>query len=216
LSLTLPERLKTETRALHAAAERSAFMALLLCGRMERPAYCSMLRNLHAIYAELEPAIVRHAVHPLIAPVYAKALFRAPALESDLMALHGPGWASDIALRPAAVDYVARLREIDATQPGLMLAHAYVRYLGDLSGGQMLRRIVAQSAALAGERGVAFYDFGDAAATRDQADAFRAGLATVTAEATQANALVGEAKLAFGLHQRLFEELAIDAGLTKA
>ena len=206
---SLAERLKTETRALHTAAERSSFMSVLLRGRMERPAYCALLRNLHAIYAALEPAIVRHAGHPLIAPVYAPALFRTAALAHDLLVLHGQGWASEIALRPAAVAYVARLREIDTAQPALLLSHAYVRYLGDLSGGQMLRRVVARSAALAGERGVAFYDFGDVTATRDLTEGFRSGLASVSTDAAQSNALIDEAKLAFGLHQRLFDELAV-------
>jgi len=51
LTASLAERLKTETRALHTSAERSTFMGVLLRGRMERPAYCALLRNLHAIYA---------------------------------------------------------------------------------------------------------------------------------------------------------------------
>jgi heme oxygenase len=209
LSPSLPERLKTETRNLHTAAERSAFMSVLLSGGMERPAYSALLRNLHAIYATLEPALMRHAGHALLSPMLAPALFRTAALASDLQALHGPRWASEIDLQPAAAAYVARLSELDATQPALLLAHAYVRYLGDLSGGQMLRRIIAQSAGLAGERGVAFYDFGDATATRDLALAFRAGLASVSADAVQTDALIDEARQAFRLHQRLFDELAL-------
>jgi heme oxygenase len=215
LSASLAERLKTETRALHTVAERSTLMGALLGGRIERPAYCALLRNLHALYATLEPALTRHAAHALIAPVYFPALFRAAALASDLTVLHGLDWANGIALQPAALAYAARLREIDATQPGLLLAHAYVRYLGDLSGGQMLRRIVAHSGALAGERSVAFYDFGDPAATGELVAAFRTGLASVSSETTQPDALVDEAKLAFGLHQRLFDELAVDAGLNR-
>lgn len=210
---SLSERLKTETRVLHTAAERSTFMGVLLRGRIERAAYCALLCNLHAVYAALEPALTRHAAHPLIAPVHAPALFRAAALASDLATLHGPQWAGEIALQPATRAYVDRLHELDAAQPAGLLAHAYVRYLGDLSGGQVLRRIVAQSAALGGEHGVAFYDFGDAAATRRLTDAFRAGLASVSADPIQADALVDEARLAYGLHQRLFDELATASGL---
>ena len=212
LSPSIAGRLKAETRTLHMAAERSRFMSVLLSGRMERDTYCALLRNLSAVYAALETALTRHALHPLIAPVHAPALFRTAALARDLGALHGAGWAQTMALEAATVTYVARLRALDATQPGLLLAHAYVRYLGDLSGGQMLRRSVAQSGALAGARGVDFYDFGDPAATRALADAFRAGLASVAPEAALADALVDEAKLAFGLHQQLFDELATAAG----
>lgn len=208
MSPLLAERLRTETRALHTAAERSDFMGALLRGRMERPAYCALLRNLHAIYAALEPALQRHAQHPTIAPVFQPALWRTPALEHDLHALHGPGWPDALALQPAAAGYRSRLVELETSAPGLLLAHAYVRYLGDLSGGQRLRGIVANSVSAGGTPAVAFYDFGDAARTRVLTHAFRAGLGKVAVDRQQANALVDEAKLAFGLHQRLFDELA--------
>ena len=214
MSPSLAERLKTETRALHTAAERSAFMGVLLRGRMERPAYCALLRNLHAIYAVLEPALERQAQHPVIAPVYQPALWRTPALEHDLRVMHGPGWFGELPLQPAALDYSKRLSETEAAQPALLLSHAYVRYLGDLSGGQMLSGIVANSWPAGDACAVAFYDFGDAARTRELTQAFRAGLGAVEARPSLVDALVDEAKLAFGLHQRLFDELAIDCGLS--
>ena len=205
LTAPLAERLKAETRALHMAAERSVFMGALLRGELERPAYGALLRNLHAIYAVLEPALERHAGDPAIAPVYLPSLWRTRTLERDLLALHGPRWADELALQPAAIAYVERLREVDAAQPELLLAHAYVRYLGDLSGGQMLSGIVARSFQ---RDAVAFYDFGDAPATQALTQAFRAGLAAVPADERRIDALVGEARLSFGLHQRLFDELA--------
>jgi heme oxygenase (biliverdin-producing, ferredoxin) len=208
LNASLAERLKTETRALHTAAERSVFMSALLRRRMERPAYCALLRNLHAVYAVLEPSLERHAMHPMLAPVFLPPLWRTRALEQDLQALHGATWADELVLQPAAMSYVDRLRDLDASQPGLLLAHAYVRYLGDLSGGQMLKNIVAQSPLLDGAGAVAFYGFGDADSARELTQAFRDGLAAVAADDRQADALVDEAKLAFQLHQRLFEELA--------
>ena len=207
---SLAERLKTDTRSLHTAAERSRFMVALMRGQVDRAAYCALLRNLSAIYAALEPALARHAGHPLIRPVHVPALFRTAALARDLALLHGPRWADEIPLQPATRDYVARLHELDAGRPALLLAHAYVRYLGDLSGGQMLRRVVAQNPALGGERGVAFYEFGDPAATRALTDAFRAGLASLAPDPPDADALVAEAQRAFALHQRLFDGLAAE------
>ena len=176
---------------------------------MDRTAYCALLRNLHALYAALEPALERHANHPVIAPIFLPALWRSRALQHDLDALHGPGWAAAIALRPATAAYVDRLRLLDASRPALLLAHAYVRYLGDLSGGQLLRGIVAKSAALAGAKAIAFYDFGDALATRDLIHAFRAGLAAVPTDDRLADDLVGEARLAFEGHRQFFDQLAL-------
>lgn len=207
LNISFAERLKTETRALHTAAERSAFMRVLLNGRIGRLAYCALLRNLHALYAALEPALERHANLPEIAPVFLPALWRTRALQHDLAALHGPGWAEAISLQPATLTYVDRLRGLDDVHPALLLAHAYVRYLGDLSGGQLLRGVVLKNEALAGEAAIAFYDFGDALTTRDLAHTFRAGLAAVPTDDRLADALVDEAKRAFEGHRQLFDQL---------
>lgn len=218
LTERLPERLRSETRALHTAAERSRFMGELLRGRMDTPAYCALLRNLHAIYAVLEPALARHAAHPVIAPVLTTellpALWRSAALAADLRALHGPAWAEAIPLQPATVHYVERLHALAAAQPELLLAHAYVRYLGDLSGGQMLSHIVAASLTTPATPSIAFYDFGDAAQTQALTQAFRAGLGALVVDAGTADALVAEARLAFELHSALFDELALACGLS--
>ena len=212
---SLAERLKTETRALHTAAERSGFMGVLLRGQMERLAYCALLRNLHAIYAALEPALARHAQHAVIAPVFEPALARADALAADLLALHGPDWADAFELQPAAVRYARRLHEIDATQPAMLLAHAYVRYLGDLSGGQMLRRVVAEGMRLPAHTGTAVYNFGEPHEAQALNQGFRAGLDNVVIDAAGADALVAEAVLAFQSHRALFDELAQACGLAQ-
>jgi heme oxygenase len=212
LTSSLAQRLKTETRALHTSAERSAFMGELIRGRMRRDAYSALLRNLQPIYAALEPALDRQANHPGIAPIHLPALWRTKALEADLVSLHGEGWQDDIALQPVTPRYVARLHE---GGPETLLAHAYVRYLGDLSGGQMLRSIVARSMQLEGGAGTAFYDFGDAAQTLALTETFRRGLQEVVLDEAGVDAVVEEAKVAFGLHQTLFESLAIAAGLTE-
>lgn len=210
LKPSLSESLRTETRELHTLAERSAFMGVLLRGRMERPAYCAMLRNLIAIYAVLEPALDRHASDPLLSPLSFSQLRREGPLQADLDTLHGTGWLDAYAMQPATVDYVARLRTLDAVQPELLAAHSYVRYLGDLSGGQMLRRIVRQSMALPPGRGTAFYEFGTSEETVQLKQAFREGLEKLQPDEATTRAIVAEARLAFELHMQLFEELASD------
>ncbi len=213
MTQSLAERLRADTKALHTAAERSAFMQRLLRGEMPREAYCALLRNLQAIYAALEAALARHAALPALAPFPMRALRRAPALESDLTRLHGTDWRDAIALQPAALAYAQRLRELDASQPRLLLAHAYVRYLGDLSGGQLLRRIVARDFGIAeGEGGTAFYDFGAPPDAQALARAFRDALGEIALDAAGIEAVVGEAMSSFRRHARLFDELARQAG----
>ncbi len=208
MNINLAELLKTETRALHKAAERGVFLREMLGGRLDRLAYCGLLRNLHAIYAVLEQSLERHAQHPMIVAVFLPSLWRTCALEHDLLALHGASWADELALQASTTIYVGRLRKLAAEQPGLLLAHAYVRYLGDLSGGQMMRQVLATSATVGGADAVAFYEFGDELTTKGLEQTFRRGLGLTPIDEARARALVGEAKLAFELHQRIFGELA--------
>ncbi|CAN5867247.1 heme oxygenase (biliverdin-producing) [soil metagenome] len=207
---SLSESLRTETRVLHTQAERSTFMGVLLRGKMERPAYCAMLRNLHAIYAALEPALDRHVADPLLSPLSFAQLRREGPLQADLDTLHGADWRDAIAIQPTTVDYVARLRKLDEEEPALLAAHSYVRYLGDLSGGQMLRRIVRDSMALPPGEGTAFYEFGTPEETVQLKKAYREGLEQLQVDEATIAALVAEARLAFELHKQLFEELTTD------
>ena len=45
-------------------------------------------------------------------------------------------------------------------EPALLVSHAYVRYLGDLNGGQVLQRVVTGNAGLGSGIGTRFYEFG--------------------------------------------------------
>jgi heme oxygenase len=187
-------------------------MGSLIGGRLGRSGYVALMRNLHALYAALEAALNRHAGEPALAVLGAPHFHREGALASDLDALCGPGWRAALPLAPATAVYVARLQELADSQPVLLVAHAYVRYLGDLHGGQMLKRLVARSLAVSGEgapvAATRFYEFGTDDEVLALRQAFRAGLARVAADAATADRLVAEARWAFQLHVDLFTELA--------
>jgi heme oxygenase len=203
--LPLTTALREGTVALHREAERAGIMRELLRGRVTRGGYCALLRNLHALYMTLESALVRQAADPAIALISLPALARNQALAGDLEWLHGPHWEQDIPLQPAMVRYVERLDEVARTDPRVLLAHAYVRYLGDLSGGQIVHRVVASALALTEDSGLAFYRF----AERPEALAARLRIELDSiAQTPEAQAqLVDEARLAFRYHIELFEQL---------
>lgn len=218
MSIALPDLLREATWPLHREVERSGLMRRILGGRFERAQYVALLHNLHAIYATLEPLLLRHAQHPWLAGIHDPALFRADALREDLRVLAGSPAEQEPAgsLQPATREYLARLQSLDRGAPQLLAAHAYVRYLGDLSGGQALARVVARALALTPPAGVRFYDFGPAAQVEQRTAAFRAGLARIPADAAGAQQLAAEAQRAFGLHGALFRELDSPAAPTSA
>jgi heme oxygenase len=191
-------------------------MGHLLGGRLGRHDYIALLRNLHAIYAGLEAGLNRHPAEAALAVLGARRLHREAALAADLAALFGAGWQA-LPLAPAAQAYAARLRTLADSAPVLLVAHAYVRYLGDLHGGQMLKRLVGRSLAAAsdgsGRDGAAveatrFYEFGGDDEVLALRQAFRVGLAQVAVDAVTADRLVAEARWAFEQHVALFIELA--------
>lgn len=204
--LPVARALREGTAALHREAERAGLMGELLRGRVTRTGYSALLRNLHALYQSLEAHLRGHAADPAIAKVWFPELAREAALASDLEALHGALWEREIAVRPAMMRYVARLDEVAQAAPRLLLAHAYVRYLGDLSGGQIVRRVIASSLALGADSGQSFYRFSEA--PERLAARLRTALDAIELEPEELAQLVDEARLAFGLHIALFEQLA--------
>jgi heme oxygenase len=200
----LAQELKLATGPLHRQVERSGLMRRILAGDFAQADYVALLHDLAALYGALEEALARHASHPWLAMVIDRALFRTEALRRDLQAL-AP--AASVALTPATAAYVTRLRWIKQHDPGRLLAHAYVRYLGDLSGGQVVQRIVARTLKLTPPTGLHFYDFGDAPTVAARAQAFRRGLAALRLDADVVQALTAEAQWSFAQHAQMFSEL---------
>ena len=207
MAIPITDRLRSDTRALHTEVERAGVMRLLLRGQLDRAGYCRLLRNLLVIYAALESGLSRHSNNPSLAILGCEPMFRSNAIQEDLDFLHGTDWKEAIALTETATQYAAHLEYLAERSPSLLGAHAYVRYLGDLSGGQMLNRIVAKSLTLQPNQGVNFYDFGSEEDVANLAKKFRLGLDLMAEDEASARALVDEACAAFARHKTLFEAL---------
>ena len=206
LSLSLPRRLKLETQDLHAATERTGAMAEMLAGRLPHAGYLALLRNLHTVYAALEDGLQGPQAHAAARRVDDSALHRAAALAADLQSLHGPLWRGEIPALPAALAYAARLQQLAKDGSAALVAHVYARYLGDLHGGQILKRLVWRS--YGDTTATAFYEFGDEARVLALRQSLRQALSDLPITAVEVDAIVAEARWAFLQHQHLFQELA--------
>jgi heme oxygenase len=202
----LPDRLKRATRSLHAEAEQAGAMGALLRGALGRAGYVDLLGQLLAIYAALEAAVAGQAdaapAHRLWRPAFA----RTPALRRDIEALARPG-ARATSLRAATAVYVERLQQLTARDARLV-AHLYVRCLGDLHGGQLLAPLIRRRFGLAPDAGTSFYDFGAPADVQALRSGLRSGLASLSLDEAAAALVIEEARWSFGQHRRIFEELA--------
>ena len=208
MSMGLAQRLREGTRALHTTAERAGVMPAMLRGTLPAPVFWQLQRNLLPIYQALEDGLQQHAAHPLLAPLQLGPLARSAVLQDDLLALAGPHWPQQLAVCPAATAYAGRLQALATQQPLALAAHAYVRYLGDLAGGQALCRVAQRAYGLAGPAGTRFYDFGALAQVAQRGRQLRQALDSLPLDEPAMQALVAEAQWAFAQHVQLFDELA--------
>lgn len=200
----LPQRLRDATQPWHARAERSGVMGLLLRRRLSRAGYGRLLRSLLAVYESLEPALQREAQGLARLGVAPRGLQRAPALRADLQRFDD---GAPVAVPPLAAAYAARVDALRGEAAHRLLAHLYVRYLGDLHGGQVLGPLVRDLFGLGDGPGAQFYDFGDPGQVQRLRAELRAMLADARLSASQADEVVHEAVWAFSAHVELFEQL---------
>ncbi|GAA3814249.1 biliverdin-producing heme oxygenase [Cellulomonas soli] len=203
----LSAALRAGTREQHGAAERMPFMEALVAGHLDRSAYTALAVQQLSVYRALEAVSDRVVGDLLGSTLVFPELTRVPAIEQDLAYLLGQDWADHVTPLPATVAYVARLDEIDDSVPHYA-AHAYTRYLGDLSGGQILRRMMQRHYGFEDD-GVAFYDFPQIHRLKPFKDVYRERLDALPFDAGTRTVVVEEARLAFELNRAMFADLGL-------
>lgn len=203
--MDLSSRLREGTKEAHKRTESAVSVGQLLKGIISRKRYREYLGSLHTIYQALEDALEENASDPLVAPIRFPELYRIPGLEEDLEFYYGPAWEDMITDSPASKRYRERLNELSENDPGLLAAHAYTRYLGDLSGGQFIKKGLKLTLRLTDE-GLAFYEF-QVPSLKAAKDNFRAGLDSLPIDEEMADRIVAEANVSFDLTYEVFGEL---------
>jgi heme oxygenase len=195
-AVTLTEALKEQTGALHTTAERSGVINDILRKKADRHGYALLLRNLLPAYRAMEQALERLRDRAVFSAFATPALYRGDRIAADLTALTGAGWDRELPLLPEATLYAARVTAASEGDGGRLVAHAYVRYFGDLSGGQVMKRMLGQAMNLGAEE-LSFYDFpeiADHAAFKNQ---MRTAIDVDVAAHCAPEAVIDEAKRAF-------------------
>lgn len=121
--------LKELTHNNHVLAEAHPFTQVLLSGKISPEVYSSLLVNQLAQYTALELQ-----AQDLLLP----GLARAQAIAKDVEEL---GYSCTLCA--ATYRYVEYIKTV--TDPEQLWAHLYVKHMGDLFGGQILKRLVPGS-----------------------------------------------------------------------
>lgn len=199
-------RLRTATAERHSKAEHSDFMTRLMRGELDQRAYRLLLGQYRHLYAALEEVAshLRDHPEPITEPFLHPGLDRHAAILQDLTVLHDGASLADPAL-PATDEYVRRIHATSQV-PERFLAHHYLRYLGDLSGGQAVAALMARHYEIPAEA-LSMYRFPELPKPKVFKDGYREMLDAAPLTEEQAKRLIEEALDGFDLNAALFAQL---------
>ena len=209
MSVALARQLREGTQKSHTMAENTGFISCFLKGVVEKDSYRKLLADLYFVYSAMEDEIGKlcEQQHPVIAPIGFKELYRKETLEKDLEFYYGAKWLNFLKASPSAQSYVQRIKEIAKIKPELLIGHHYSRYIGDLSGGQLLKKITQKAMNLEDNEGLNFYNFEQIKDEKAFKIKYKSTLDTLPIDQNMANSIVEEANLAFKYNMDIFNEL---------
>ncbi|WP_329623847.1 biliverdin-producing heme oxygenase [Streptomyces sp. NBC_01255] len=200
--------IRTASHEQHTEAETSSFMGDLLGGRLAVDAYARYTEQLWFVYRALEEGAEALREDPVAGPFIQAELFRTAALEQDLAHLRGPDWRAGVSPLPATVAYAERVADCARDWPAGYVAHHYTRYLGDLSGGQIIRDKAERTWGFARKGdGVRFYVFDEISNPAAFKRTYRELLDAVNADDLEKQRIVDECKRAFDFNSAVFHQL---------
>lgn len=200
--------IRTASHDVHTEAENSSFMSDLLGGKLGVTAYRRYTEQLWFVYRALEDASEALAGDPVAGPFIRPELARTAELERDLDHLGGPSWRHALEPLPSTAAYADRVSACARDWPAGYVAHHYTRYLGDLSGGQIIRGTAEKTWGFARKGdGVRFYVFEEIANPAAFKREYRGLLDALPVDDLEKHRVIDECKRAFRLNSAVFREL---------
>ena len=207
MSVALASQLREGTKKSHTMAENTGFVSCFLKGVVDKMSYRRLVANLYVLYSAMEEEISRLKDHPVVGSIAFEQLNRRAVLEQDMAFYFGPDWRTTVQPTPGAQQYVDRVRQVAQESPELLVGHHYTRYIGDLSGGQILKNIAQKAMNLGEHDGLRFYEFDSIADEKAFKANYRATLDNLPIDQATADRIVAEANHAFHLNMVMFQEL---------
>tara|TARA_Y100001978_G_scaffold202458_1_gene223698 strand:+ start:1601 stop:2311 length:711 start_codon:yes stop_codon:yes gene_type:complete len=209
MAVALAGQLREGTKKSHTMAENTGFIACFLKGVVEKTSYRKLISDLYFVYEAMEDEIEKLVKenHPVIKHIGFKELFRKKTLEDDLNFYYGNNWINEIKISDSAKLYVNRIHLVAKESPELLVGHHYTRYIGDLSGGQILKKIAKKAMNLKGERGLSFYEFELIEDEKKFKSSYSDILNNLPIDQKIADKIVDEANEAFLYNMKMFKEL---------
>lgn len=202
------QALRERTWSSHGDSEGADFMKDLMTGKGTRDDYIALVAQHFFIYEAIEATAEQFAHDPVAAPFITSQLTRLPAIKADLEFLIGADWREQITALPTAAAYAGRVREIAAQNwAGGFIAHHYTRYLGDLSGGQVIRTIMQRQFGFE-TNGVGFYLFDEIAKPKEFKNTYRDQLDAVEWDDAERDRVIDEVLAAYKFNTDLFVDLS--------
>lgn len=199
-------RLREVTRKDHSEAESSEFITTLMGGTRTSRDYVLLLSQYTYIYAALESEVRALAEDPDLGPIFDLRLERTLRINDDLTKLLPSHGLADVpGPLEATRDYVRHIHEA-AKEPARLVAHHYLRYLGDLSGGQIIGRLVERHYGI-GSEALSMWRFEEIDKYKTYKDEYRERLDAYAVTPERAEALLEEAAKGFTLNKALFRDL---------
>lgn len=208
-SSTLAARVRDLTKEDHKSAETAAFITELMSGKRCSRDYALLVSQYHFIYTALDESseLLRNNTQlPGVVDLLDPELDRRSAIRKDLSRLlPATGLSNKPIQLESTADYARRIRAV-AHDPARLAAHHYLRYLGDLSGGLAIARLVQRHYHIPDEQ-LNMYNFESIGKTKLYKDAYRDKLNNLGLSLEQEDAFVEEASLGFQYNKAIFEDL---------
>ncbi|WP_293696871.1 heme oxygenase (biliverdin-producing) [uncultured Agrococcus sp.] len=197
--------LRAATSKAHESAETASLIGKLMSGQLGIEAWQLMLEQLDYVYRALETTANEMRDGDQCTELLYAELDRAESIAHDLRALQSRTGVAPIGMLASTREYVDRI--LSCRNDGVRyVAHHYTRYLGDLSGGQIMRVKFKEHYGLQ-DHEATFFRFEHIDSGPRFKKRYREHLDALDLDDAGRERIVAEANASFVCNQRIFEEL---------